>query len=182
MELYRTFMNHIRIWTPEEIMMFALLMIVVAVVLGINMKRRRILKSQAAALFISIVYMGLVFASTVIKRAPLETREYQIVPFWSWYKVFTECNLSLLKENILNCILLMPLGTLFPFISDNEILVRYALLTGILIAAVIECCQLIFMCGLFEWDDMIHNGLGCMSGCFLGNCVWKKTRLNFSRC
>lgn len=23
------------------------------------------------------------------------------------------------------------------------------------------------MCGLFEWDDMIHNGLGCMVGCLV---------------
>ena len=36
---------------------------------------------------------------------------------------------------------------------------------GVLISAVIETSQLIFMRGLFEWDDMIHNGLGCMVGC-----------------
>ncbi len=27
-------------------------------------------------------------------------------------------------------------------------------------SATIELSQLIFMRGLFEWDDMIHNGLG----------------------
>ena len=33
-----------------------------------------------------------------------------------------------------------------------------------MISAVIETSQLVFMCGLFDWDDMIHNGLGCMVG------------------
>lgn len=28
---------------------------------------------------------------------------------------------------------------------------------------------LFFMRGLFEWDDMIHNGLGCMIGCMVTN-------------
>lgn len=30
--------------------------------------------------------------------------------------------------------------------------------------AMIKTSQLVFMRGLFEWDDMIHNGLGCMVG------------------
>ena len=33
----------------------------------------------------------------------------------------------------------------------------------------IETSQLITMRGLFEWDDMIHNGLGCMVGAVLVN-------------
>ena len=40
---------------------------------------------------------------------------------------------------------------------------------GILVSAIIEFSQLIFMRGLFEWDDMIHNGLGCMVGAVLVN-------------
>ena len=42
-----------------------------------------------------------------------------------------------------------------------------------MISAVIETSQLVFMRGLFEWDDMIHNGLGCMVGCLVvdGGCI-----------
>ena len=39
----------------------------------------------------------------------------------------------------------------------------------VLISATIEMSQLITMRGLFEWDDMIHNGLGCMVGAVLVN-------------
>ena len=44
-----------------------------------------------------------------------------------------------------------------------------ALVFGVLISATIETSQLITMRGLFEWDDMIHNGLGCMVGAVLVN-------------
>ena len=44
-----------------------------------------------------------------------------------------------------------------------------ALVFGVLISATIEMSQLITMRGLFEWDDMIHNGLGCMVGAVLVN-------------
>lgn len=50
-------------------------------------------------------------------------------------------------------------------------LFKYALGVGVLIAAVIEVSQLVLARGLFEWDDMIHNGLGCMAGCVLRNWV-----------
>ena len=48
-----------------------------------------------------------------------------------------------------------------------------ALIVGISVSAIIEFSQLIFMRGLFEWDDMIHNGLGCMMGGLLTNIFLK---------
>lgn len=42
--------------------------------------------------------------------------------------------------------------------------------------AIIEVCQLIFMRGLFEWDDILHNGLGCMVGCLVVS-IFKKCEL-----
>lgn len=57
----------------------------------------------------------------------------------------------------------------FDFIDEH---LYQALLFGVMISAVIETSQLVFMCGLFDWDDMIHNGLGCMVGCLVvdGGC------------
>ena len=42
------------------------------------------------------------------------------------------------------------------------------------ISATIEVSQLVFMRGLFEWDDMIHNGLGCVIGCLFVNIVFRR--------
>ena len=66
-----------------------------------------------------------------------------------------------------NCIWLK--GILLPLIANHKIKWYQALVIGILMSATIELSQLIFMRGLFEWDDMIHNGLGCMAGCLFTN-------------
>ena len=44
---------------------------------------------------------------------------------------------------------------------------------GILISAVIEVSQLVFMRGLFEWDDMIHNRIDCIGT----NALWKRNEI-----
>ena len=54
-------------------------------------------------------------------------------------------------------------------VAGHKIKWRTAFFIGILISAVIEVSQLVFMRGLFEWDDMIHNGVGCMFGGMIGN-------------
>ena len=82
--------------------------------------------------------------------------------------------LDIIKENLLNCILLLPAGVLLPIIANHKIKWYQALAVGILVSAIIEFSQLIFMRGLFEWDDMIHNGLGCMIGCLFANIFRKK--------
>ena len=77
--------------------------------------------------------------------------------------------MELLKENLLNCILLLPAGALLPLIMNHKVKWQHALAFGVVVSAVIESSQLIMMRGLFEWDDMIHNGLGCMVGAVLVN-------------
>ena len=76
----------------------------------------------------------------------------------------------LLQENLLNCVLLMPVGILLPVIAGHKVRWRTALMIGVLTSAVIETSQLVFMRGLFEWDDMIYNGMGCIGM----NIMWKE--------
>lgn len=70
----------------------------------------------------------------------------------------------------------MPVAILQPIIAGHKVRWRTVLMTGILISAVIKISQLVFRRGLFEWDDMIHNGIGCMVGCAGTNAVWKEHR------
>ena len=82
----------------------------------------------------------------------------------SWTNVPAVYSLSLI-----HIFLLLPAGILLPLIANHKIKWYQALVIGILMSATIELSQLIFMRGLFEWDDMIHNGLGCMAGCLFTN-------------
>ena len=45
------------------------------------------------------------------------------------------------------------------------------ILLGILLSGVLEVSQFLFMRGLFEWDDMFHNTLGCVLGCAVSNAL-----------
>lgn len=101
-------------------------------------------------------------------------RQYELVLFWSWRDIIRYHDWMLLKENLLNCILLLPAGVLLPIIASHKIKWYQALVVGILASATIEFSQLIFMRGLFEWDDMIHNGLGCMIGSLFSSIFMKK--------
>ena len=66
---------------------------------------------------------------------------------------------------------------MLPVVAGHKIKWRTAFFIGILISAVIEVSQLVFMRGLFEWDDMIHNRIGCMVGCIGTHALWKRNEI-----
>lgn len=128
------------------------------------------------------LYLLLVFGSTVFTRMPGE-RQYQLEAFWSWKKILhyieqhgMVTGTGLLRENLLNIVMLFPAGMLLPFVFGNRGKIRWwhGLLFGIFISGCIEGLQLILCRGLFEFDDMIHNSLGCMAGCAIGAGCLKK--------
>ena len=60
--------------------------------------------------------------------------------------------------------MLFPVGLLLPIVVDGKAKKMAGLIVGTVFSVVIEILQLIFCRGLFEWDDIIHNSLGCMIG------------------
>lgn len=115
--------------------------------------------------FISWHYLG----SNNIYGTPMQGRIVKLIPFWSWYTGIVLDDKLLLEQNVLNCLMLAPMGFLLPWITDRKVKLRYAFLSGVAVAVVIEGCQLIFKLGWFEWDDMIHNGISCLLGSVVGN-------------
>lgn len=108
------------------------------------------------------IFLSIVFASTVFTRTPGK-RMYELLPFWSWRRVIFEHDFMLLEENLLNILLFFPIGGLLKLCS-KKIKWKHAAAIGLGISAVIELSQLILCRGWFEWDDMIHNMLGCVCG------------------
>ena len=153
-------------WSPREILCFSCIMVIAVIMMIYLIRKEKMNKLQAAAILAELVFLGIVFGSTVFTRTG-SVRQYELIPFWSWSAILRYHDMQLLKENLLNCILLLPAGALLPLIMNRKIKWQEALLFGVLISATIETSQLITMRGLFEWDDMIHNGLGCMVGNWL---------------
>lgn len=168
MDIYQIWTTYNKKWSRYEILVFSIVLLLTVIVLTGCVCRNKINLIPAVAVVIMVIFLGIVFGSTVFTRTST-VRQYELMPFWSWKVIWKYRDWTLLKENLLNCILLFPAGVLLPIIANHKVKWYWALLFGVLVSAVIEISQLIFMCGLFEWDDMIHNGLGCMMGSAIFN-------------
>lgn len=154
--------------------------VLICIVAGVGAHLHKVKISQALALIMLYVFLGIVLGTTVFNRATT-VRQYELIPLWSWKEVLIGHNLILLKEILLNCILLMPMGILLPIVLDRIIRAKYAMLVGIMVSTIIECSQLMFMKGLFEWDDILHNGFGCMIGCWMANKMLNRKKRKYIR-
>lgn len=175
MNIYEIFQKHNRPWTEREVIIVSLFFAGACLILLVLWYQNKLQIIQVISILIAICYLTIVFASTVFTRQP-GIRRYKWMPFWSWKRVFLYHDRELLQENFLNCILLFPLGMLLPFIRNHPVKASQAFGVGFVFSAFIEVSQLIFRRGLFEWDDMLHNSVGCMVGCVAINAVIKILR------
>lgn len=166
MKLYQIIMTHNRPWTAREIVAFLLIFLAAAIVSGILFKHNKLVLSQVIAVLTLLTFLAIVFASTVFTRTPLSEHTYELEFFWSWKQVF-QGNKALFEENLLNIILLFPAGLLLPVIYRKYLSWQKGFFAGAFISFGIEFLQLVLARGLFEWDDIVHNGLGCMAGCII---------------
>lgn len=116
-------------------------------------------------------YVVFILMETVIGRKPGIARA-EFIPFWSYSYP------ELRMEIILNYILFIPLGFLLYLCFGERrkhgcvwIATARVVLIGFLLSASIESIQLVFRIGLFEFDDMIGNTIGCLSGAVVGKMV-----------
>ena len=176
MDIYQIVLAHNRKWSVAEMIVFAVGFLIIAAVLTLLLVKRKIVLSQMISGLLLTVYLGVVFASTVFTRTSDGIWHYELIPLWSWREVLIG-NTYMLPEIVLNVILFIPIGILIPVLLHRKIRWWQGLLLGVLLSAVIEVSQLVTCRGLFEWDDMIHNGVGCMVGCVLagyGLYYWRK--------
>ena len=103
----------------------------------------------------------------------MSSRQCELTVFWSWKEVLAARDRGMMTEILMNCVMLMPVGILLPVAVGRRIHPAVALLAGAVLSGTIEVSQFIFARGLFEWDDIIHNSLGCMLGCVVANGVYK---------
>ena len=122
-----------------------------------------------------IVVLALLFWSLAVSWNTLAGRESvlnnsasPLIPFHSYYVVFTGGERELLRSNFMNVILFYPAGLLacelLPkrWSQAKKILLVVALF--VLVSAGIEFCQYHFALGQAEIDDVIHNALGALVG------------------
>lgn len=111
-------------------------------------------------------YVVFILMETIIGRKPGSVR-VELVPLWSY------SHPELRMEIILNYILFVPLGLLMYlcFGEKRKHGCVWISTAGFLFSASIEIIQLVFRIGLFEFDDMIGNTIGCLIGAVVGMVV-----------
>ena len=186
MDIYQILVTHNRGWTFRETICFAIIFLLAVIMFSLLLYWHKICLSQMIAGLLLLIFLAVVFVSTVFTRDPGE-RQHQLELFWSWKEILgipptgrlgaTGTRTGLLEENILNMILLFPAGVLLPFVMKRKARWYQAVLVGIVISAGIEVSQLLLCRGLFEWDDIIHNTLGCLIGSKVGNWIRRKHKI-----
>lgn len=112
-------------------------------------------------------YVILIYCSTVIFRQVKEGARYNYSPFWS-YDAIRDGHDFLIVENIMNVLMFVPVGILLGMIalktlkSLKEWLIAIGI--GLCVSITIEALQFVFRRGLSEFDDVMHNTLGCLIG------------------
>lgn len=129
-------------------------------------------------------YVFLLYCSTVIFRSASSLREYDFIPFWSYRAYFSGEDRTLLAENIMNIAVFIPVGLLLG-LTFRSMSWLHAILIGACLSVGIEVLQFAFVRGFAEFDDVMHNTLGCVMGyglfrLLLCGCqiLWRRNRNN----
>lgn len=135
-------------------------------------KNSRWFSGRALASALLAAYYYLIILYTIVFRPVYATPRYHLELFWSYQKVINGSG-YLIYEIVLNYILLLPVGLLFPIASRRGFC--FTIAVGLFTSAGIECSQLFFRRGLFEFDDIIGNVFGVALG-YLGYKIVGKIR------
>ena len=80
---------------------------------------------------------------------------------------------ALLEEIVLNILLYIPMGYLLPTIFE-KLRPRQVVLIGFVCSVLTEVSQFVFKIGLFEFDDMLNNTMGCIIGLIMYLCFVRR--------
>lgn len=120
-------------------------------------------------------YVVFILMETIIGRKA-GSISVELVPFWSY------SHPELRMEIILNYILFIPLGfLLYLCLGESRKGCVWIATAGFLLSASIEIIQLVFRIGLFEFDDMIGNTIGCLIGAVVGKMMKRALKPPHSR-
>lgn len=109
-----------------------------------------------------IEYVIMIFCSTILFRPAMKEIQYDYHPFWS-YSAIHDGREDLLEENIMNILVFVPVGVMLGCGYRSMTWWKVMLIGGCLSVG-IETLQLITKRGFSEFDDVMHNTVGCLVG------------------
>lgn len=141
--------------------MFALL----AALKGLNRHWHDINKGFFALFLVYLLAVGYV---TLFSRSKTSDAGIYLFHFDVFQKVIKTRSFALLNHVLLNIVLFIPLGFLFPFIDSTETgKIVTVVLIGLMIATLIETTQMLLSIGQCDLTDILANTFGMLTGYFL---------------
>ena len=118
------------------------------------------------------VYLVFLLGGTLLNRSIGEEYLIELIPFWSYYQIFTLQDKPLAWQILYNVLVFIPWGILLPEIFKVMRGLRFVAASAAGVSFVIEVVQFVFKLGLFEFDDIFHNTLGAV----IGFVMWRVIR------
>ena len=84
MDIYQIWVTYNPKWSIREMAAFVLILILAMVMVFLGIRRQKWKKIQGIAMVILVIFLGIVFGSTVFTRVT-SIRRCELKPFWSWY-------------------------------------------------------------------------------------------------
>ena len=148
----------------------ALVIIIIGSIIAFTKRGRNEGLRISACLFL-LLYVIVLFCSTVFFRATRTTRHYPFDFLWH-YQAIGQGKVLFFPEIIMNIAVFVPIGFAIG-LAFRKIKGWQAILIGMGISVVIELFQWFFRKGFADVDDVIHNTLGCLIGFAVWRC-WSK--------
>lgn len=127
-------------------------------------KKHKFNKLQCGAAILLSLYIVVLLYFTVTGRYSHEEYEYKINFFTSYRWFFQYNGEQVLRQLLINLVMLMPVGFLLPIIINTKHKYLVTLALSLQLTVFIETMQLITKCGSFEIDDIINNFIGAVLG------------------
>lgn len=108
-------------------------------------------------------FVAIILYSTVFSRKSRSYTRLNFTPFRTYFEAFSGNSSYILPQAILNILIFIPLGLLLNA-SFPSMKWWYLLIIGCGLSVVIEFLQLIMHKGFCEFDDVMHNTIGCLIG------------------
>lgn len=146
---------------PNSVFVISFLILSVLIVLVFMQRKNHRETLRSVLSMMLVVYVFLMFCSTVVCREIKETHNLELIPFWNYNDIFVSRNPMSYWEVLLNIILYSPIGFMIGCISKKLL---PTILICVLLSVVTEVLQLVLHRGLCETNDVIHNTLGGFIG------------------
>lgn len=161
-------------YNPMVIYASLALGVLVALILFVKIYIDHPRSTNRKMLLIFGIYFAVVAYVTIFARIGTVETSVRTELFDDLQQAFLQRDPAAAQHFILNVAMFLPFGYLIP--ATNPRYLRkwsFAMMGGLITSTVIEGCQLVFMLGQSDVDDILANTLGAVIGYILVRMVWQ---------